>query len=327
MQRISGLHKFEVRFGSWTVGRFYGRDTEVCEQLRKKEVEMCCLQEVRWRRQGARFVGCRGRRYKLWWSGNNDGIRGVGILVQEELCEKVVEVRRKSDRVMAIVLAFEEKVICAFAPQVGRSDCEKDKFYNDMASEWGLQNPSEVVLGMGDFNGQVGRQIDGFEGVYGGYSIGKRNVEGRGQLEFCDEKELCVANTWFEKEQRKITYSMGGNETEIDFVLVGKNNRKYLKDVKAILWELQHRLVVTDIDKRKLKKVVKNEQTIRRRVWKLKENNLKTKFQERVRNWLMLMLPIYGILLKIVCCKLVMKYVERGKVEKIMGIHGGGMNR
>ena len=33
----------------------------------------------------------------------------------------------------------------------------------------------------------------------------------------------CVANTWFEKmEHRKITCTMGGNETEIDFVLVGK---------------------------------------------------------------------------------------------------------
>ena len=31
------------------------------------------------------------------------------------------------------------------------------------------------------------------------------------------------------KEQRKITYSMGGNETGIDFVLVGKNNSKYLR--------------------------------------------------------------------------------------------------
>ena len=45
---------------------------------------------------------------------------------------------------------------------------------------------------------------------------------------------------------------MGGNETEIDFVLVDKNNRKHLKDVKAIPWELQYRVVVTDIDKRKL---------------------------------------------------------------------------
>ena len=80
-----------------------------------------------------------------------------------------------------------------------------------------------------------------------GIGTGKRNVEGKRLLEFCDEKQLCVANTWFEKKQRKITYSMGGNETEADFVLVGKNNKKYLKDMKVIPWELQHRLVVTDI--------------------------------------------------------------------------------
>ena len=36
-------------------------------------------------------------------------------------------------------------------------------------------------------------------------------------------KELCVANTWFYKaDKRKITYSAGGCETQINFVLVGK---------------------------------------------------------------------------------------------------------
>ena len=60
---------------------------------------MCCLQEVRWRGQGALFLGMRSRRYKLWRFGNSDGTGGVGVLVKEELCEKVVEVRRRSDRV------------------------------------------------------------------------------------------------------------------------------------------------------------------------------------------------------------------------------------
>ena len=111
----------------------------------------------------------------------------------------------------------------------------RDQFYNDMASEWDLQSPGQVVLGLGDFNGHVGRRIDGFEGVHGGYGIDERNVLERRLLEFCDKKELCVANMWFEKEQRKIAYSMGGNETEIDFVLISKNNiKKYLKDLKAI---------------------------------------------------------------------------------------------
>ena len=41
--------------------------------------------------------------------------------------------------------------------------------------------------------------------------------------------------------------------------------------------------MVTDIDKRKLKKAVKNKQTIKKRVWKLKENSTKTRFQERAK--------------------------------------------
>ena len=52
-------------------------------------------------------------------------------------------------------------------------------------------------------------------------------------LDFCDQKELCVANTWYKKkDKRKVTYSSGGNDTEIDFVLVGKEKKKYLRDVK-----------------------------------------------------------------------------------------------
>ena len=86
-----------MRVRTWNVRSMNGRGTEVCEELRKRRMDVCCLQEVRWRGQGAQFMGVKGRRYKLWWSGNSDGTRGVAVLVKEELCEKVVEVRRKSD--------------------------------------------------------------------------------------------------------------------------------------------------------------------------------------------------------------------------------------
>ena len=67
---------------------------------------MCREQKVKWRGQGTRFVDIRGRSYKLWWSGNNDGIVGVKNSVKEALCEKVVEVQRKSGKLMAMVLVF-----------------------------------------------------------------------------------------------------------------------------------------------------------------------------------------------------------------------------
>ena len=86
---------------------------------------------MRWRGEGARFIGVKGRRYKLWWCGNDDKTRGVGgILVKEELCENVVEVRRKCDRVMAIELVFREnvvRVIWAYA-QGGKPESEKERF-------------------------------------------------------------------------------------------------------------------------------------------------------------------------------------------------------
>ena len=97
-------------------------------------------------------------------------------------------------------------------------------------------------------------------------------------------KELCVANTWFKKtDKRKITYSGGGCETEIDFVLVGEKYRKYIRDVKVIPWELQHRLVVVDLDKKVLKKGVKKERIIRRKIWKLNENRTRVRFEKRVK--------------------------------------------
>ena len=61
------------------------------------------------------FCGYFGRR---WWSGNDAGFGGVGILVKEKISGNFVEVRRKSDRVMAIVLTLDREVmrICGYGP-------------------------------------------------------------------------------------------------------------------------------------------------------------------------------------------------------------------
>ena len=152
--------------------------------------------------------------------------------MKEEISGNVVEVRRKSDRVMAIVLTLGREVmcvICVYGPQSGRPDAEKVCFYDEMGSEWDLGSSSEIIVSLGDFNGHVGKYAEGFEGVHGANGVGKRNAEGRRLLEFCDERELGVANTWFKKtDKRKITYSGdgGGCGTEIDFVFVGGKIQK-----------------------------------------------------------------------------------------------------
>ena len=77
---------------------------------------------------------------------------------------------------MVMVLVFEEEVIrvtCAYAPQVRRSNCEKDQFHNEMAC---LGDPGQKILGLGDFNRHVEGRIEGFTDIHGGYGDGERNV-------------------------------------------------------------------------------------------------------------------------------------------------------
>ena len=62
--------------GTWNIGSMSGRETEVCEELRKRRMDVCCL-------QGVQFLGLKGRRYKLSWSGKSDGTRGEGGAVRK----------------------------------------------------------------------------------------------------------------------------------------------------------------------------------------------------------------------------------------------------
>ena len=58
------------------------------------------------------------RKCKLRRSRNKDGHGDVGVLIIEDLYDKVVEIIRINDRVMSLAIVFEEvlRVICAYAP-------------------------------------------------------------------------------------------------------------------------------------------------------------------------------------------------------------------
>ena len=118
---------------------------------------------------------------------------------------------------------------------------EKYRFYNELAGKYELRNPSEVVFKLGDFGGYVGEEIEGFEGVHGGNGKGKRNAEGRMPLKLCDKRELCVANTWFKKtNKRNIMFKYSNDESEIDFILVCKKKLKIFERRKGNSMGMQH---------------------------------------------------------------------------------------
>ena len=99
------------------------------------------------------------------------------------------------------------RLIRGYAPQNGRSLEEKQSFFGMLKCVCDMHSADDLVMCQGDFNGHVGRHIDGFEGVHGGYDVGQRNLEGRMLLESCLEYELCVTNTLCKREEvRRVTW-------------------------------------------------------------------------------------------------------------------------
>ena len=137
-----------------------------------------------------------------------------------------------------------------------------------------------------------------------------------------------MSNTLLRREEeRKVTFRIGENEKKIDFVLMKKEHRAFVQNVKAIPGEFQHVLVIADIDKRKLRKVVKKACAERRKISLLKDVKIRKQFEEKVIELVDVGAPNLwghfkdGVLM---ACDEVCGKKRGGEVK---GIVGGGMKR
>ena len=92
------------KIASWNIGTMRGRSSEIVETITRRNVDLCCVQEVGWRGASARHITGKDSRYKFFWVGNNQGTSGVGVLLAEKWVDKVYDIKRVSDRIMLIKL-------------------------------------------------------------------------------------------------------------------------------------------------------------------------------------------------------------------------------
>ncbi|XP_067130191.1 uncharacterized protein [Centruroides vittatus] len=124
------LHEEKVlRVGTLNVGSMTGRGMEVVDMMRRKRIDVLCMQETRWRGDKAKELG---DRCKLFYSSaNRNGRNGVGIVVAGKWRSEVLEVYRRVDRMMRMKLSFGDDLLVVFsvyAPQVGCATEEKECF-------------------------------------------------------------------------------------------------------------------------------------------------------------------------------------------------------
>ena len=109
-----------------------GRGRELADMMKRKNVDILCLQKTKWKGSKVRKIG---DGYKQFYHGADGRRNGIGIVVREELVEGVLEVKRVSDRLIAMKLEVKGSIlniVSACAPQVNNSMENKNDFWQDL---------------------------------------------------------------------------------------------------------------------------------------------------------------------------------------------------
>ncbi|XP_060185832.1 uncharacterized protein LOC132615286 [Lycium barbarum] len=177
---VKGASRLSV--GSWSIGTLSGKSIKLVNIFRKRRINIACVQETKWVGPKANDVDG----YKLWFSGKSRYRNGIGILVDSELRDQVVECLRA-------------------ASGIGRG--RKKAFLGDLDEAVGSLPPFEKVFIGGDFNRHIGSVSRGYNDVHGGFSFGDRNGRGISLLDFAKAFGLVVANSTFPKtEEYLVTF-------------------------------------------------------------------------------------------------------------------------
>lgn len=174
----------KIKLATLNVGSMTGRSGEVVQLMLKKNLQVLCVQETKWKGSKAREIGAG---YKLYYHGEDGTKNGVGIVLCEDLKDRVLAVERPCDRVMRVKLEIEGEVwnvISCYAPQTGCTEEEKEEFWEHIDGEMQAVPSCERMVVAGDLNGHVGRDRTGYNDVHGGHGIGVANEEGIKILDF-----------------------------------------------------------------------------------------------------------------------------------------------
>ena len=274
-----------IRVGTLNIGTMTGRGRELADMMERRNVDILCIQETKWKGNKARNIGggC-----KIFYNKADGRKNGIGIVLREDLAESVLEVKRVSDRLMAMKLEVKGSIlniISAYAPQVNNSMEEKNDFWKDLDGLIeSISTEERTVLGA-HLNGHVAEGNIGDEEIMERYGAGTRNKEGSMVVDFGKRMDLAIVNTYFKKKDKhRVTYKRGGKCTQVDYVMCRRRNLKEMCDCKVILNECvakQHRMVVCKmvlmVKKKKAEKVKPKIQW-----WKLKETSYQKAFRQEV---------------------------------------------
>ena len=91
-------------------------------------------------------------------------------------------------------------VIQVCIPATNAEEAEVEQLYEDLQDLLELTPEKDILFIIGDWKAEVGSQE--IPGITGKFGLGVQNKVGQRLTEFCQEKALVMANTFFQQHKR-----------------------------------------------------------------------------------------------------------------------------
>ena len=223
----------QIKISTWNVRSLHqkGKLENVKLEMGRLKVQILGISETRWTKSGSfRTEDC-----TMYYSGGDEHERGVGILLNKTVANSVVGFWSVSDRIALVKLKakpFNINVIQSYAPTSASTEEELEEFYEELDKCKKECKDHEVNIVMGDFNAKVGRGRN--TDIVGSEGLGEMNRRGEKLMEWCEQNDQIIMNTWFTKHPRKLwTWKSpdGITRNQIDYITVNRRFRNSIRDI------------------------------------------------------------------------------------------------
>ncbi|KAJ2952534.1 hypothetical protein O0L34_g6852 [Tuta absoluta] len=240
-QRVRRIPGCDIKIATWNVQSMFKLEKQrnIELEMKRLNIDILGISESRLKGSGIEDLGDT----VLYYSGKDDRKHqyGVALMIKKELKSAVLNYLPVSDRVMLLQLRARPiniNILQVYAPTTGHSDTITDNFYEEVGQTMTKLKKGDCTIVLGDFNSKVGEGT--VQDIVDGYGLGVRNDRGDRLVQFCQEEQLVVTNTYFKLPPRRLyTWTSPAHSpthivrNQIDYILVSKRFRNSFKSVKT----------------------------------------------------------------------------------------------
>ena len=291
------MKKRTTRISTWNLRSIKGKELELLGEIKKYNINILGITETKKKGQGHEDLGLG---HKLIHSGvefKDRAQAGVGLILTNEHFANS-DYRCINERLLDVNIEFENKnikIIVAYGPNEDEITEKREEFYHKLQQVIDSTRSDQEIIILGDLNARVGNKYDIFSGIIGKEGESVESPNGELLLDLCTQNNLKITNTFFKhKDIHKYTRvcEQRNERSIIDYIIVSSRFFYYTNNVRVKRGPeigSDHYLVLGEfnLNIKPKRKIVKETKRKKIRIEKLKEENTKREYHNKIKKKLL----------------------------------------